>query len=335
MAHLSTMSIPYPWLEPFRQSVATTFKQGRFPHALLLTGQSGMGKADFANYLAQLLLCEQPVEGESPCGQCSACTWFKAGSHPDYRHVSFEPDDKGNLRKTIVVDQIRMLAGDLALKSHAGGYKVAVITPADAMNINASNSLLKTLEEPSDNTVLVLVSAQPGHLPATLRSRCQQLRIGVQDRGPVIHWLSEQQGSNEPEMYLQLAENAPLEARRLAQENAIETRREHFSELVDILDGKAAPLKVAEAWSRDEDMQAVRWLRDWLMDLLRIRMTGQTDAVRSIDIVDGLEVLAGRLDCKLMFKQLDSVNRTLRMAASSLNRQLVTEDILLAWAAQG
>jgi DNA polymerase-3 subunit delta' len=330
------MSMQYPWLEPYRESVAALVRQERFPHALLLAGQSGMGKADFADYLARLLLCEQPLEGATPCGQCSACTWFKAGSHPDYHYISFEIDDKtGKLKKSIGIDQVRRLAGGLSLKSHTGGYKVAVITPADAMTIEACNGLLKTLEEPSDNTVLVLVSDQPGHLPATLRSRCQQLRIGVQDRGPVLDWLSEQQYGNQPEMYLQLAENAPLEASRLAQENAIETRRKHFSELVDILDDKAAVLKVAEAWSKDEDMQAVRWLRDWLMDLLRIRMTGQTDTVRSIDLVDDLEVLARRLDCKLMFRQLDSVNRTLRMAGSSLNRQLVTEDILLEWAAQG
>jgi DNA polymerase-3 subunit delta' len=330
------MSLLYPWLEPYRESVAALVRQERFPHALLLTGQSGMGKADFADYLARLLLCEQPLEGATPCGQCSACTWFKAGSHPDYHYISFEIDDKtGKLKKSIGIDQVRRLAGGLSLKSHTGRYKVAVITPADAMTIEACNGLLKTLEEPSDNTVLVLVSDQPGHLPATLRSRCQQLRVGVQDRGPVLDWLSEQQYGNQPEMYLQLAENAPLEASRLAQENAIETRRKHFSELVDILDDKAAVLKVAEAWSKDEDMQAVRWLRDWLMDLLRIRMTGQTDTVRSIDLVDDLEVLARRLDCKLMFRQLDSVNRTLRMAGSSLNRQLVTEDILLEWAAQG
>ena len=335
MAHLSTMSIPYPWLEPYRQSVANIFKQGRFPHALLLTGQSGMGKAAFADYLAQLLLCEQPVEGESPCGQCSACTWFKAGSHPDYRYVSFELDDKGKLRKTIVVDQIRKLAGDLALKSHAGGYKVAVITPADAMNINASNSLLKTLEEPSDNTVLILVSGQPGLLLATLRSRCQQFRIDVQDKGPVLQWLSGQLDMREPEIYLKLAENAPLEALRLAQQDAIENRSKHFADLVDILDGRAAPLTVALAWSKDEDMQAIQWLRDWLMDLLRIRMTGQKDAVRSLDVVDGLETLAERLDSKVMFEQLDRINRTLQLAASGLNRQLMTEDILLAWAAQG
>jgi DNA polymerase-3 subunit delta' len=330
------MSITYPWLEPYQKSVATIFKQGRLPHALLLTGRPGMGKNIFADFLAHLLLCEQPVEGASPCGRCSACTLFKAGSHPDYHYVSFEPDEKtGKLRKSIIVDQIRKLAGKLSLKSHAGGSKVAVIAPAGAMNINAANSLLKTLEEPSDNTVLILVSGQPGLLSATLRSRCQQFWIDVQDKGPVLQWLSAQLDIREPELYLQLAENAPLEALRLAQQDAIESRRKHFAELVDILDGRAAPLTVALAWSKDEDMQAIQLLRDWLMDLLRIRMTGQTGAVRSLDVVDGLEALAGRLDSKIMFGQLDRINRTLQLAASGLNRQLMTEDILLAWAAQG
>ena len=330
------MFMDYPWLEPYRQSVAALVRQGRLPHALLLTGQPGMGKAIFADFLAHLLLCEQPVEGALPCGQCTACTLFNAGSHPDYHYVSFEIDEKtGKLRKSIIVDQIRKLAGELSLKSHAGGYKVAVIRPADAMTVNAANSLLKTLEEPSDNTVLVLVSDQPAHLPPTVRSRCQQLRIDVQGKETVLQWLSGQLDTRVPEMYLQLAGNAPLEALRLAQENAIEARGKHFAELVDILDGRAAPLTVAQAWSKDEDMQAIRWLRDWLMDLLRIRMTGQTGAVCSTDIVDGLEALAGRLDCKIMFEQLDRIDRTLRLSASGLNRQLMTDDILLAWADQG
>ena len=330
------MSIDYPWLEPYRQSIATTVNQGRLPHALLLTGQPGVGKAGFADFLARLLLCEQPLDGASPCGRCPSCTLLNAGSHPDFRYVSYEINEKtGKLRDSIIVDQIRKLAADLSLKSHAGGYKVAVITPANAMNINAANSLLKTLEEPSDNTVLVLVSDQPGHLPATLRSRCQRFMIGVQDKAPVLEWLSAQVDTPALETYLQLAGNAPLEALRLARLNALERRQKHFSELVDILEGRAAPLAVALAWSKDEDMQAVRWLRDWLMDLLKIRMTGETAAVRGRDMLDGLEALAGRLDSKLMFAQLDRINRLLHMAGSSLNRQLMMEDILLAWAGQG
>jgi DNA polymerase-3 subunit delta' len=158
--------------------------------------------------------------------------------------------------------------------------------------------------------------------------------IGVQDKAPVLEWLSAQVDTPALEMYLQLAGNAPLEALRLARLNALERRQKHFSELVDILEGRAAPLAVALAWSKEEDMQAVRWLRDWLMDLLKIRMTGKTAAVRGRDMLDGLEALAGRLDSKLMFAQLDRINRLLHMAGSSLNRQLMMEDILLAWAGQ-
>ena len=323
------MSIDYPWLEPYRQSVATVIKQGRLPHALLLTGQPGMGKADFADFLAQLLLCEHAEQGASPCGQCRSCTLYKAGSHPDF--IKLQPEEDSSVIK---VDQVRGLIAALSLSSHQGGYKVAIVNPADTMNISAANSLLKTLEEPTDNTVLLLISAQPGHLPATLRSRCQRMRIGVEDKETALQWLSGQLDTPVPEMYLLLAENAPLEALRLAQQDALEARRKHFAELTDILDGRAAPLTVAQAWSKDESMQAIYWLRDWLMDMLKIRMTGQTSAVRSMDIIEGLEALAARLECKLMFEQLDRVNRTLRQAGSSLNRQLMTEDILLAWADQ-
>jgi hypothetical protein len=102
---------------------------------------------------------------------------------------------------------------------------------------------------------------------------------------------------------------------------------------VDILEGRANPLAVAQLWSSETDLQGVRWMREWLMDLVRIAMTGQTSGVRSADLLDGLVKLAHRLDSKVVFVQLERINRTLA-ATASLNRQLLTEDILLAWAAQ-
>jgi hypothetical protein len=139
----------YPWLEPYRASLAAVLEQGRFPHALLLTGQPGMGKATFCDYLAKMLLCEHPSEDHIPCGTCPGCIQFEAGTHADYFHVHPEVDEKtGKESKAIKVDQIRELAERLSLSSHRGGYKVAVLNPAEAMNINAANSLLKTLEEP-------------------------------------------------------------------------------------------------------------------------------------------------------------------------------------------
>jgi DNA polymerase-3 subunit delta' len=320
----------YPWLQSITDSMAAALSQDRMPHALLLSGQTGVGKAALADYLARQLLChELPADGV-PCGHCPGCLQYAAGTHPDYFQV--EPAEDATVIK---VDQVRELAESLSLSSHHGGFKVALLMPADAMNINASNSLLKTLEEPSDNTVLLLVSARPAQLPATIRSRCQLLRVEIPSRDVALRWLDGQIADDRKDMYLQLAHGAPLEALRQAQDDLVSLRRECFDALLGILDGTRSALTVAQEWSKDEELQGVRWLREWLMDLLRIRLTGQTDSVRSADLVDLLGGLARRLDGRVMFRQLDSINSLLRMTAGSLNRQLLTEDVLLAWAAQG
>jgi hypothetical protein len=131
-----------------------------------------------------------------------------------------------------------------------------------------------------------------------------------------------------------MAHGAPLEALKQAQADSIEARRVHFDALVDILDGRATPLATAQLWAKEDDMQGIRWMRDWLMDLLRIAMTGQTSGVRSADLLERLARLARRLDSRVLFEQLERINSTLALATGSLNRQLLTEDILLAWAAQ-
>ena len=319
----------YPWLEPCRLTIATALAQGRLPHALLLTGLPGLGKGVLADVIAQQLLCVAASPASGPCGRCTACAQLSAGTHPDYIKVELEED-----ASVVKIDQIRSLAEKLSLSSHQGGYKVVTLNPADSMNINAANSLLKTLEEPSDNTVLVLVCERPSQLPATVRSRCQLLRVDVPGQEVALQWLAGQGIEGPAKTYLQMAHGAPLEALQQARVDSIKARREHFDSLVAILEGRAAPLTVAQAWAKDEDMQGIHWMRDWLMDLLRIAMTGQTGGVRSTDLLDGLTRLARKLDSRVLFTQLERVNRALRLTASSLNRQLLTEDILLAWAAQ-
>ena len=329
------MSSLYPWLSRYIETLGAVITQGRVPHALLLSGQSGLGKDLLAQCLAKMLLCEKPSENHVPCGACPACIQFEAGSHPDYFHVHPEVDEKtGKESNTIKVDQIRWLAEKLSYSSHQGGYKVAVLNPAENMNINAANSLLKTLEEPSDNTVLVLVCERPSQLPPTVRSRCQQLRVDVPETDAALQWLAGQGIEGPARTYLQMAHGAPLEALKQARVDSIEARREHFDSLVDILEGRTAPLATALLWSKEDDMQGIRWMRDWLMDLLRIAMTGQSSGVRSADLHDRLTRLARRLDSKVLFAQLEHINRTLGLTTGSLNRQLLTEDILLAWAAQ-
>jgi DNA polymerase-3 subunit delta' len=227
------------------------------------------------------------------------------GGHPDYFHVSHAVDEKtGKKSREIKIDQIRALAGKLVMSSHHGGYQVAILDPAEALNKNAANGLLKTLEEPSDNTVLVLVSACPARLPATVRSRCQQLKLEVPERQLALEWLQGQGCSEQAQTCLQLAHGAPLEALRLAQSETVEARREHFGALVGILERRISPLTVAQGWSKDEKLQAIHWMREWLMDLVRIRMAGKAGKVRSADLQDGLTALAGRLDHRVVFEAI-------------------------------
>jgi DNA polymerase-3 subunit delta' len=319
----------YPWLKPFWERLTAAHRQHRFPHALLLTGQPGMGKTVFADELARFLLCEHPTDASSPCRQCTGCTLFAAGSHPDYFRLTPAEDSR-----VIKIDQVRRLSEDLSLTSHGNGYKVAILAPADALNVNAANSLLKTLEEPSDNTVLVLVSAHPARLPATVRSRCQEVRLQATDRELTTRWLAARHAGPSSGLYLALANGAPLQALQLAQENALEERQRRFHALVGIHAGRESPLAVAQGWAADEDLKGLRWMREWLMDMLRIRLSGQTQAVHGVDLQDGLTVLARKLDSRVLFGLLDSVNRMLRLADSTLNRQMMMEDILLAWAEQ-
>lgn len=317
-----------PWLtQPFER-LASAAQQGRFPHALLITGQPGLGKAAFADELASFLICETPVKGVAACRKCPGCTLFEAGNHPDFFSVSPQEDSSA-----IKVDQIRALAEGLAMSRHGSGFKVAILNPAEAMNINAANSLLKTLEEPTDNTVLVLVSANPGRLPATVRSRCQQVRIPVPRRDQAVAWLKQQVEVGQPDVYLSLARGAPLLALQLAQGNALEERARQFQALVGVYQGRQDPIVLAASWSKDEDLTGLHWLREWLMDLLRIRLTGHVRGIHGIDLAEGLQALARQMDCKVMFGQLDRVGRAIQMAGSGINRQLMTEDILLAWAA--
>ena len=185
------------WLDPVRAEFIDRLNSGRLAHALLVCGPAGTGKLDFAREMVNGLLC---LEGSMPaCGNCRSCQLLNTGAHPDFRLVDYELNDKGVLRTELVIDQVRNLISALQLTTTISTRKVALLHPAEAMNRNAANALLKTLEEPPGDTVLILVSHDPGRLPVTIRSRCQSLQIRLPDQKTLIGWLSEHSGCNQAE----------------------------------------------------------------------------------------------------------------------------------------
>lgn len=197
---------------------------GRLPHALLIYGASGIGKRAFAERLAQFLLCESRTGGGEPCGTCDGCRWFVAGSHPDVRRVEPESlakrvsdeDELSGQRSAkpsseIKVEQVRELADFLALGSHRGRLRVALVHPAEDMNLHAANALLKSLEEPPPGAVFILVSNRSAKLLPTVRSRCIAVPMRAPETAAALEWLAAQ-GLDDGARWLAFAGGAPLRA---------------------------------------------------------------------------------------------------------------------------
>jgi DNA polymerase-3 subunit delta' len=209
-----------PWLQSVQSEFEERFESGRLAHALLLTGPAGTGKQQLArDWVASLLCLENCIPA---CGQCRSCQLFGSGAHPDYRFLSFELNDQGNLRTEIVVDQVRSLISSLQLTTTISVRKVAMIHPAEALNRNAANALLKTLEEPPGDTVILLVCDDPGRLTATIRSRCQNLLVRLPDRTVAMDWLlgSGDHQATDAEAALAAAAGSPLNALQMLEDGS-------------------------------------------------------------------------------------------------------------------
>jgi len=248
-----------PWLDPLRQQLDEALGKGRLGHAPLIQGAPGMRSSDLAEWLLRRILCLEPVDGQA-CGQCRACQLLDSDSHPDCFRVGI-PEDK----KEIPIDSIRGLSGKLQLTASLSPHRVGLIEPAEAMNRNAANALLKTLEEPASDAWLILVSDQPGRLPATIRSRCQPVSVRPPGSQEALAWLEDcvpGQSAEALAQALRLAGGAPLAARSLLIDQGLEFGLSLRAALLEI--GRGRPLQgvVDEHWLNDP-VRTWRWLATW------------------------------------------------------------------------
>lgn len=230
----------YPWWQAPWQRLQLSAKNQRLHHALLLCGREGLGKQLFAEQFAKCLLCVTPQNGEA-CGQCERCRLFEAGSHPDFFHL--QPEEGST---TLKIDQIRVLSDELSLTAQYQGYKVAILQQVDTLTEAAANSLLKTLEEPSEGVILILISARPGALLATIRSRCQKLPMTSPPREQGVQWLQSHE-VEDPEGLLDEAHGAPLKALQNWRENP--WNEDVDGALVQLARQQITPVSLAEKWA--------------------------------------------------------------------------------------
>lgn len=286
--------------------------RARLPHALLLQGQEGLGKRVFALRLARALLCHHATE-QGACGRCHGCHLVDAGNHPDLLRVSLDDE-----RTAITVDQIRGLADFLSLKPHSAPHKVVLLTPADLMNLNAANALLKLLEEPPLGSAFVLVSSRPMRLPATIRSRCMPVVFRPPPATVAQQWLSARLGRPD-DAALAAAGGAPFLAERLAQAEAQSTAANTTRDLDILAKGEGDPVRIAARWKTAGARAALEAARHHVARQIRRSATAADHEINNSDI-------------KQLLMFLEGLDYAYHQLGTPIDETLLLEETLIRWA---
>jgi DNA polymerase-3 subunit delta' len=313
-----------PWLQPQQALLRGVHAAGRLAHALFIHEAPGAGGDVLASWVAELVLC---TAAQPPCHRCPGCRRAAADAHPDL--IRLQPlEDSRQIR----IEQVRELAASLALTSYHGGYKVAIVSPADALNRAAANALLKTLEEPTPRTLLVLVASQPSKLPATLLSRCQRIPIPAPARAAAVTWLQELRGPGDWAAALATLGDAALYAAEADPGVLAAFAAETHRVLDETLEQRADPVTTAERWWRTDLPLRLVCIENWLTDRIRGHF-----AVRPFSVERSVEVDLQRtsiLGIRRLFGLVDQVQEMKSLLDAPLNRSLALESLLRGLAAQ-
>lgn len=327
----------FPWQQTIWQTLWQAYEAKRLPHALLFAGMKGIGKAFFAQAFATALLCQQGKAGnfcdtssKKKNKACHACCLIANGAHPDVLWV--RPEKEG---QAIKIEQIRGVSDFVNQSSFQGHYRIVLIDPADAMNANAANALLKTLEEPSRYALLILISSAYTLLPATILSRCQRILFAKPASTEAMVWLRKHLGDSDydPELLLQLTHGAPLSAALYA-ENAGFLQRQLLLETLQLLSQrKLSPLDAALKLKDIDILLLFDGMLAWLMDILRLQLNAAPAMITNQDYVDALQLLKTQtaLSCNLALLNQVQQLRGERVRGINLNKQLIVEEVLIRW----
>lgn len=335
-----------PWQSLQWNRLSAQMHDKALPHAFLFTGVEGVGKALFAKHLAAYLLCDISAQRNTDlnsnlesytgaCGQCKQCKLFDSDTHPDFKFL--EPEEGSS---AIKIDQVRLLVDFFSRSSQQGGRKVALLTPAEALNHNAANALLKTLEEPSQDSVIILVSHQVGMLLPTIRSRCQVVDFALPDVKEALGWLKsnaaklpDKEPLAEEDMSdtLSLAYSAPLRALSYVEEDALSEFKLMLQELSGFLKNESLSSTLASRWNDDLAVLRVSWIMLWLEQIIKLKFGQPLKDSHSAKKM--FVYLSEKASSSELFNLYESCLKQYRLflGTSNPNKILAFESILHDW----
>ncbi|MBE0484782.1 DNA polymerase III subunit delta' [Marinobacter sp.] len=324
-----------PWLGGAWSAVQQRLAQDRLPHALLIVGERGVGKREWAQAVGGLLLCSSPAKLGAgtvvACGHCKQCELMAAGSHPDLRVYAPEKS------RMVKVDQIRALSSFAVASPQVAHHKVVIVDRADQLNINAANALLKTLEEPLPDVTLLLLQESGRPVLPTIRSRCQALTIPLPSAEQAGRWLADkvseledgsQPGTDVLAKSLLLAGNAPRLALEYVMGDFLTLRDSAFDAFRKFMKGQVPVGEAAKAF-KALGLEDTLWLFEgWAVDLARAGVGGE---VTDPDAADMLGYLAQTNPPWRAHELLERVKESRSAAVYNASPELEASQLLIAW----
>jgi DNA polymerase III subunit delta' len=308
-----------PWFAAPIAELNAAFLAQRLAHGILIHEDPGAGGLELARWIAMRVNCADAAR--APCGECQSCRWLTAGQHPDVTRLSPEGDSS-----QILIQPVRELSADLALTAHGKGYKVAIVSPAEAMNVFAANALLKTLEEPPPRTLVLMVTSQPSRLLPTLRSRCSKLRLIGPSRAEAAGFLAAARGAGPWEEALAATGAGPFALLDADAAALAELRSDTLRALHDIGSGNVQPPAVADRWARGELATRLACVESWVTERIL-----ESTPIRDVTHLSG-SGLAPNI-CRL-FELSDAVRDMRKLSLTSINKTMAVEALLWRWARQ-
>lgn len=324
----------YSWNDVIWQSL--TKASERQNHALLFSGNGGLGKRDMALLYARHILSDTE----------QATTLFDAGTHPDLHiimpentlnleeggvaslaAVRYIEEHSGKPKKNITIEQIRRLSEKISTSAHLSQHKVLIILGAEQMNNNASNAFLKSLEEPTANTVIILVTDEVDRLSKTIRSRCSLLHFKAPASEVALQWLQQHMPASESESHLALAGGSPLLALDMHKQDYTGQVKQVFNDANALWGKRQYPVETAKAWQKLGAQETLNIVQKMLIDLLRLSTATDTATLFFPVQKQWLQKISGMFTQASIIDQIDKVTEAKKMLRTTVDELLVLETI--------
>ncbi len=319
----------YPWQQQQKQFLLELANSNKLHHAFLLHGQAYLGKFDFACAIAASLFCAE--KGEA-CGACHSCALVRSMAHPDF--YLLRPEKEG---KAIPVEDVRDMIEFMSKSSSRDGKRIVLIDQCQQMNANASNALLKFLEEPGEDVHIFLVCSELDALLPTIVSRAQKLAFNLPSAEQASQWLANEIGQSPDSSLLEYAGGSPLLAIQLVDEPLYQNRKEVLSGLKNMLQQRDGAMSYVSIWSDFPLIGFLSWWHACLVDALKLNAGADIQHLRFKSLYADLELLAGSIAYEnlMSFSEELFVLRRQLLKGAPFAQELMLESLLVQWQALG